>query len=252
MPNTTPNITKIPSARVALVQESTGLISREWFRFFNNIYTISGGATLGIAQIANGGTGADNAAQARANLGAGTGSVTRVLAAGSTSGLTLTGDITTTGTITLSGTVVVSSGNLVGTIDIDTQTSGNLPIDTRTSGNLNLATRVTGVLPTANGGTGMAVTTIATKVADFTLADSEGWVINNKSGSTCTVTLPAASSWGGRAVTFKNLQLQTLVSASSNVVPLIGGAAGTAILPGLVGAWATVVSDGTNWVIMAS
>ena len=98
----------------------------------------------------------------------------------------------------------------------------------------------------------MAVTTIATTVADFVLADSEGWVINNKSGSTCTVTLPAASSWGGRAVTFKNLQLQTLVSASSNVVPLIGGAAGTAILPGLVGAWATVVSDGTNWVVMAA
>ena len=255
MPNTTPNVTKIPSARVALVQEDTGLISREWFRFFNNIYTISGGATLGVAQIANGGNGADNAAQARANLGAGSGdgTVTRVLAAGSTSGLTLTGDITTTGTITLSGAVVVNSGNLVGTIDIDTQTSGILPIDTRTNGNLDLAARATGVLPVANGGTGLAVRpVVATKVADFTLADNEGWVINNKSGSTCTVTLPAASSWGGRAVTFKNLQLQTLVSASSNVVPLIGGAAGTAILPSLVGAWATVVSDGTIWVIMAS
>jgi len=105
----------------------------------------------------------------------------------------------------------------------------------------------------ANGGTGLAVRpTVATKVADFTLADTEGWVINDKPAATCTVTLPAASAWAGRAVTFKNLQLQTLVSASSNVVPLIGGAAGTAILPGLVGAWATLVSDGTNWVVMAS
>jgi hypothetical protein len=270
-----PNITKIPAPRVPLLDERTGLISREWFRFLNNIYTISGGATQGIAQITNGGTSADNAAQARANLGAGTGdgTVTRVLAAGSTSGLTLTGDITTTGTITLGGTVVVNSGNLVGTIDIntqtsgnlpidtrtsgnlpiDTRTSGNLPIDTRTSGNLDVSTRATGILPVVNGGTGLAVRpVVATKVADFTLADNEGWIINNKSGSTCTATLPAASSWSGRAVTFKNLQLQTLVSASSNVVPLIGGAAGTAILPGLVGAWATLVSDGTNWVIMAS
>lgn len=236
MPNTTPNVTKIPSARVALIEENTNLMSREWFRFFNNVYTISGGSTQGVTQIQNGGTGASTADQARANLGAGT--VSRVIGTGYASGLSLIGDVTTTGTLTLTGDVVVTSADIVGTIDISTQTSGNL----------DLATRVTGVLPVANGGSGV----VATKTADFTLADTEGWIINNKSGSTCTVTLPVASAWTGRVVTFKNLQLQTLVSASSNVVPLIGGAAGTAILPGLVGAWATLVSDGTNWVVMAS
>ena len=89
-----------------------------------------------------------------------------------------------------------------------------------------------------------------TKTADFTVADNETWLINNKSGSTCTVTLPTASSWTGRTLTFKNMQAQTLVSASSNVVPIDSTVAGTAILLAVVGNWATMVSDGTNWVIM--
>ena len=50
------NITKIPAPRVELVDTRTGLISREWFRFFNNIYVITGGTTQGITQIENGGT----------------------------------------------------------------------------------------------------------------------------------------------------------------------------------------------------
>jgi len=41
------------------------------------------------------------------------------------------------------------------------------------------------------------------------------------------------------------------VSASSNVVPLVGGAAGTAILAATAGKWALAKSDGTNWQLMA-
>jgi hypothetical protein len=96
----------------------------------------------------------------------------------------------------------------------------------------------------------MGVAAPITKTADFTVANGEIWYINNKSGSTCTVTLPAASSWTGRTLTFKNMQAQTLVSASSNVVPIDSTSAGTAILLAVVGNWATMVSDGTNWVIM--
>lgn len=88
-----------------------------------------------------------------------------------------------------------------------------------------------------------------TKTADFTVAASETWLINNKSGSTCTVTLPSASTNTGRTLHFQNYQAQTLVSASSNVVPLVGGSAGTAILAAVAGDTATLVSDGTNWIM---
>lgn len=89
-----------------------------------------------------------------------------------------------------------------------------------------------------------------TKTTDFTVAASETYLINNKSGSTCTVTLPTASTNTGRTLVFQNYQAQNLVSASSNVVPQGGGAAATAILTNVAGNWARLVSDGTNWIIM--
>ena len=95
-----------------------------------------------------------------------------------------------------------------------------------------------------------ASTAPVTKTADFTVAYNETWIINNKSGSTCVVTLPAAATNVGRYLTFQNNQDQSLDSASSNVVPQGGGSAGTAILTNVSGNWATLVSNGTNWVIM--
>ena len=107
------------------------------------------------------------------------------------------------------------------------------------------------VRPTYENGTGEIVTSPpVTKTANFTVADGETWIINNKSGSACTVTLPAASTHTGRAITFQNYQPQKLISASSNVVPQGGGAAQTDILLNVAGNWATLVSNGTNWVIM--
>ena len=89
-----------------------------------------------------------------------------------------------------------------------------------------------------------------TRTANFTVVDSDNWLICNKAGSSCTVTLPAAASYVGRELMLKNLQLFTVVSASSNVVPMDSATAGTAILSAVIGNWCTLVSDGTNWVIM--
>jgi hypothetical protein len=142
---------------------------------------------------------------------------------------------------------VVSANGFAGTVATATTTPA-----------ITLTTTITGVLK--GNGTAisaavantdyMGVGAPVTKTADFTVANGEIWFINNKSGSTCTVTLPAASSWSGRTLVFKNLQAQTLVSASSNVVPIDSTTAGTAILLAVVGNWATMVSDSTNWVIM--
>ena len=151
----------------------------------------------------------------------------------------------TSGTVT--SVSVVSANGFAGTVATATTTPA-----------ITLTTSITGLLK--GNGTAisaavantdyMGVGAPVTKTADFTVANGEIWYINNKSGSTCTVTLPAASSWTGRTLTFKNMQAQLLVSASSNVVPIDSTSAGTAILLAVVGNWATMVSDGTNWIIM--
>lgn len=90
---------------------------------------------------------------------------------------------------------------------------------------------------------------VVTKVASFTVADTENWIICTGVAS-ITVTLPSAATWAGREIMLKNTAAFTVVSASANVVPLAGGAAGTAILAAVAGRWSTLVSDGTNWVTM--
>lgn len=39
------NITNIPAPRVPFIDERTGLISREWFRYLNNIFVLTGSGT---------------------------------------------------------------------------------------------------------------------------------------------------------------------------------------------------------------
>jgi hypothetical protein len=102
----------------------------------------------------------------------------------------------------------------------------------------------------SGGGGGGSSTAPVTVAANYTIADTDAWIINNKTGSALTLTFPSASAWSGRVITVKNMQAQLVNSASSNIVPLDSTSAGTAILLAVVGNWATMVSDGTNWVIM--
>ena len=269
---TTPNITQITAPRVALLDTKTGLMSREWYRFFYNLYVITG-AGEGITPVTSGGTGLGTIpSNGQLLIGNGTGYTLRTLTAGTgitvtngpgtisvanagvlswsggTSGLTPA--TATTGVVTLAGTLIAGNGGT----GFASYAVGDLLYANTTTTLTKLPVGTTGQVLTVTAGApaweGGAASAPVTKTADFTLAATESWVINNKSGSTCTVTLPTPSTYTGRQVTFKNMQAQLLVSASSNVVPLDSTSAGTAILLDVVGNWATMVSDGTNWVIM--
>ncbi len=100
-------------------------------------------------------------------------------------------------------------------------------------------------------GLGTGLVAPVTKTTSFTLGSNENEVICNGSAS-ITVTLPTASLWVGRRVRIKTIAAYTVVSASSNVAPVASATAGTAILAATAGKWAELVSDGTNWITMAT
>ncbi len=85
--------------------------------------------------------------------------------------------------------------------------------------------------------------------ATYTVTINDSDIISSVAGNS-TYTLPAAASNPGRIIDIRTTTANTVVSASSNVIPLAGGAAGTAILAATAGKYARLKSDGTNWQIM--
>lgn len=85
--------------------------------------------------------------------------------------------------------------------------------------------------------------------ATYTITSTNYAVVFNAAAS-CTVTLPAAALSMGRVLIFKTIAAFTVVSASSNVIALAGGAASTAILSGTAGKFAHLQSDGANWIVL--
>ena len=48
-----PNVTNIPAPRVPIIDETTGLMSREWYRFFFNLFNLtgSGGTSVSLQDL---------------------------------------------------------------------------------------------------------------------------------------------------------------------------------------------------------
>jgi len=200
---------QIPAPRVPLVDLQTNTVSREWFMWFNNVYSFIGAGT-GILGVVNGGTGLGTIpSNGQLLIGNGTGYSLNTLFAGTgisiangsgsisiTNSLpdqtvVLTGAGTTTtsgtypnftitsndayvGTVTsVGGTGTVNGITLTGTVT----SSGNLTLGGALSG-VSLTSQVSGILPVANGGTG---TGVAYTVATLPTAGTQGrraWVTN--------------------------------------------------------------------------
>jgi hypothetical protein len=166
---------------------------------------------------------------------------------------------------------VTNTASAAGSLLLDLQVAGiskfkvdkngiTTPIAINWNNDVGLTRSGTGVLEVNNATPGtLAALRVATlrrsapitiTAATYTVIDSDSYIICNR-GSTTTITLPAAASYVGREITIKTIQAFTVVSASSNVIPRTGPAtAAAAILSGTNGAWAKLVSDGSNWIVM--
>ena len=105
-------------------------------------------------------------------------------------------------------------------------------------------------LPIATSGFPRAAP-VAVVLSTYTVGATDAWIICDYAG-TVTLTLPSAASYPGREIMVKTIRAQSVVSASSNVVPIDSNTAGTAILAATAGKWATLVSTGSQWIIMQS
>lgn len=138
-----------------------GQITSQWFRWLNNVYTITGSG-LGITPVINGGTGLGTIpTNGQLLIGNGTGYALQTLTAGT--GITVINGVGTitvasSGVTSVSGTGTVNGITLTGTVT----TTGSLTLGGTLSG-VSLTTQVSGLLPVANGGNGLgAAYTVAT------------------------------------------------------------------------------------------
>jgi len=150
MPN---NVTQIPAPRVPFMDERTGTISREWFRFLNNLYTILGGGN-GIIEPANGGTGTDTTpTDGQLLIGNGVGYTLNTITEGTGIGVT-NGAGSIAVKIDDTGVTAGSYGTASSVPNYSVNAQGQLTSSTSTSIAIAANQITSGELPVVRGGTG--------------------------------------------------------------------------------------------------
>ncbi|CAB4202489.1 hypothetical protein UFOVP1366_29 [uncultured Caudovirales phage] len=135
------NPTQLTPPRVAFIDERSGAVSREWYRFFLSLLTATEtNQDVGFTPPSLGGT------------------VTSANASGGTTGLTFTGGpITTSGTLTLGGTLATANGGTGQT----TYTNGQLLIGDTAGNTLTPATLTAGANITITNAAGSVTVAVS-------------------------------------------------------------------------------------------
>lgn len=160
-----PNITQIPAPRVNIVDEKTGLISREWFRFLNNVYTIVGGENRGVILPENGGTGT-GVVPTNGQLPIGNGATYTPANLTQGTGLTITNGAGSVAlAITNTGVTAGSYGSASVVPNYTVNAQGQLTTAANTSIAIDTSQVISGIFPIARGGTNTNATPTAGTVA---------------------------------------------------------------------------------------
>jgi hypothetical protein len=248
------------------------LVSREWYRFFLNIFNLagSGGNQVSLDDLQIG----PPPQPTTTSGGGGSGTVTSVDVSGGTTGLTTSGGpVTTSGTITIAGTLAVGSGGTGltttpanGELDIGngtgftrtTLTAGTGVAITNASGAITIASSVTPV--TSVTGTSPVVSSGGTTPA-ISLASGYGDTQNPYASKTANYFLAAPDGSAGvptfRAVVATDIPTlnQNTTGTASNVTGIVAvanGGSGTATPALVAGTNVTITGSWPNQTINSS
>jgi hypothetical protein len=221
-----PNITQIPAPRVPLTEGNAGLISTQWFRYFNNLNTILGSGT-GITTPVFGGTGTNVIpTNGQLLIGNFAGAYTVAYLTANNGLFSTVGDGTLAVGISDTGVTAGAYGSASSVTTLTVNAKGQLTV----AGSVAIAiaaTQITsGTLPVARGGTGLAALTAnripyGNGTAAFQSSANltyDGSIFTAKANIVVNKTITTAGTTGAQTINQTSGSVNFAIAATSLVV----------------------------------